>query len=473
MSGGDGLQSMGRRGKLASALVVLGGGLAAGVAYTLSPLLVVTAIGFGLLAAWARRGAADAVERRWITALVACAVLLRVLAVGGLFVFTDHDAVPFGTLFGDEEYFVRRSIWLRNLALGVPISIADTLYAYDEAIHTSFVWVLAALHAVFGPSPYGVRLAGALLYVGGALLLYRTVRPSFGLPASLAGLGVLLFLPSLFAWSIAVLKEPLWVALAAGAVAAAAAALARPGWARAAAAACAVGVLAYAAGTLREGGAAMVLAGTGSGLALAGALCRPRLAAVALAASLVAAPVALGHGAVRDHLAVAVAGAAAKHRDHATAPGRGYGIFEPDFYREPPQPGTMTPALAAQLVAGGVAAYVLRPTPRDLDGGLALAYWPEQVVWYGLLLLAIPGVREAFVRDRTLASLLAAHLAIAVAVVAVTSGNVGTLVRHRALALPFLVWFSGLGFAVVLARAAGVARGVRAPAPAGAAGAGR
>jgi hypothetical protein len=45
--------------------------------------------------------------------------------------------------------------------------------------------------------------------------------------------------------------------------------------------------------------------------------------------------------------------------------------------------------------------------------------------------------------------------------VALTSGNVGTLIRHRALTTPFLVWFSALGLIVAvtwLSRAMPVAR---------------
>ena len=38
----------------------------------------------------------------------------------------------------------------------------------------------------------------------------------------------------------------------------------------------------------------------------------------------------------------------------------------------------------------------------------------------------------------------------AAALVAVTSGNVGTLIRHRGLALPYLVWLSAAGAAALI-----------------------
>ena len=42
-------------------------------------------------------------------------------------------------------------------------------------------------------------------------------------------------------------------------------------------------------------------------------------------------------------------------------------------------------------------------------------------------------------------SLLVMHAAGAIVLVALTSGNIGTLIRHRSLALLYLVWLSALG----------------------------
>src|SRR5687768_14854550 len=120
-------------------------GITIGAAYTLSPLFVVAMIGFALLLRSARR-TADPSERRWLIALLVMALAARLVVIAGLFLSTDHTATPFGWLFGDEEYFIRRGIWLANLALGIPISLADVKYAFDDSIHTSFVWMLAAVN---------------------------------------------------------------------------------------------------------------------------------------------------------------------------------------------------------------------------------------------------------------------------------------------------------------------------------------
>lgn len=433
----------------------LAAGLAIGLAYTLSPLLVVTGIGFALIIRWARQ-VPDLAERRILTAMLVAAIGLRVLAIGGLFAATDHQSVAFGTFFGDEDYFIKRAIWLRNLAAGVPISLADVRYAYDDSIQTSFVWMLAAVQVWFGPSPYGLHLVSALLYVLGAFLIYRTVRPGFGLPASLIGLGLLLFLPSLFAWSISVLKEPVFFALMAGVVWATVTAARQSSWAVRGLAAGLLLPAALAAETIRDGGFVVAAMGTAGGVLLAYVWSRRRLALVVAVAALVTIPVVWSRSSVLDRLDLVVASAAQRHWDHVHAPGHSYMILEPSFYVDRPVPGDLTRAEAIRYAVGGLVAYVVVPAPWQVASRAELAYLPEQLVWYLLVALAPLGWWAGVRRDPFLTAVLSVHLVMAVAVVAMTGGNIGTLVRHRALALPYVVWFSGLGLSMMLARLSGM-----------------
>src|SRR5206468_3177163 len=71
-------------------------------------------------------------ERRWMTIVLVAAIVARAAAVAGLFALTDHTKVPFGSFFGDEEYFIKQSIWLRNTGLGLPMHGADLVHAFDE-----------------------------------------------------------------------------------------------------------------------------------------------------------------------------------------------------------------------------------------------------------------------------------------------------------------------------------------------------
>jgi hypothetical protein len=49
-----------------------------------------------------------------------------------------------------------------------------------------------------------------------------------------------------------------------------------------------------------------------------------------------------------------------------------------------------------------------------------------------------------------LTCVLAAFVIGGAVLVALTSGNIGTLIRHRSLVMPFLVWLSVLGLAVLV-----------------------
>jgi 4-amino-4-deoxy-L-arabinose transferase-like glycosyltransferase len=429
---------------------VLIGGVAIGVTYTLSPLLVIAMLALALIWRWIG-GVEDRGERRWILAMLGVAIAARLLVIGALFLSTDHAARPFGRLFGDEEYFIRRSIWLANLALGIPISIADVKYAFDGSIQTSFVWMLASLHVLFGPSQYGVRFISAAIYLAGAIALYRTVRPTFGKPSSLIGLALLLFLPSLFVWSISVLKEPVFFGLLAGVVALTVFAWRRRSWLPRLGAVTGIIAASYVAETLRDGGLVIALVGTVLGVIMAICFARPRVLVAVITLSVVVASAALGNGRVQDRMTAAAAAATRQHWDHVNSPGHSYTIFEPAFYRHEPLAGSLSARDHLRLLIGGLTAYVAVPLPWQMRSPFELAYLVEQVLWYAMVLLLPIGIAAGLKRDVLVSSILLGHLTVSVMLVAVTSGNIGTLVRHRALAMPYIVWFAGLGLSVVMA----------------------
>src|SRR5207237_599551 len=97
------------------ALAAVAAGVTVGAAYTLSPLTVWFAITAVVLVSWCVRGL-EGDERRWILGLLLLGIGLRIVAIAGLFASTDHWQVAFGSFFGDEEYCIRRSVWLRNVA---------------------------------------------------------------------------------------------------------------------------------------------------------------------------------------------------------------------------------------------------------------------------------------------------------------------------------------------------------------------
>ena len=419
-------------------------GAAIGLVYTLSPLLVLSLFAVAVMfRAIASTG--DPVERRWLLAMAAAAVSLRFVAIAALFLSTDHDVTPFGTFFGDEDYFIKRSIWLRNTAVGIPISPADMRYAFDPLIDTSYVWILAALQILVGPSPYGVHLVGSVVYVGAAVLLYRAIRSVFGVPAALIGLGLLLFLPSLFIWSLSALKDPLFLALVAVVLALAIVMLRASGLRRRIAAGAAIAGAVMIAESIRSGGLVLLLGGLLGGFAMAAAWRRPRLAGLALAALMVTVPIALASSEVRDRIVVAMHRAAEAHWWHVNATGNSYLLLDDSFYAKRVTIPSLSIGDSARYIFNAIVAYVVVPLPMHVQSRMARAFVPEQIVWLAIVALSAVGVFAGMKRGAAVTLLLLASTLAFALPVALTSGNVGTLVRHRGVALIALAWLAGLG----------------------------
>jgi len=419
-------------------------GVAIGFAYALSPLTVWFFVAAPALVAWAIRDLHGG-ERRWILGVLVVAIILRVAAMAGLFLSVDHTHVPFGSFFGDEEYFLRRSMWLRNVAFGLPVHRADLIYAFDDYSYTVYLYVLSFLQALAGFAPYGTHLFGCALYLAMCIVLFRIVRARFGRVAAAGGLMLLLFLPSLFAWSISALKEPLYFLLAAVSVWLIDLAGRTSRLTTRAIAVVALACVAIALQGIREGGLLMLAAGVAGGGALTYVLRRPRLA---VATALVA-PAVLVALLVRPTFQVrawtTVREFTRIHLGHITTPGYTYKLLDPRLYDVDVDLRSITVPEEMRFVARAFTAYVVQPTPWSIQSRATLAYLPEQVVWYLLVLLVPAGIVAAARRDLLLTSVLVMYAVAAAVMVALTGGNVGTLVRHRGLALPYLVWFGGLG----------------------------
>src|SRR5436190_2726765 len=425
---------------VASVLVI-----AIGFVYVLSPLTVWFAMAIVPAVFYATRGL-DADDRRRVIVLVTAAIAVRLLVIVALFVFTDHQQTAFGSFFGDEDYLIKRSLWLRNVALGRPVQSIDLEYAFEPYGRSSHLYVLAFAQALVGPSPYGLRLLGVLFYVVAVLLLYRLARASLGRFPALFGLTVLLFLPSLFAWSVSVLKGPLFVLIGALGLLAAARAADATSWPARLAAVAAVLGLAAILQTVRPDGALFALLGACGGLAIGFVAVRPRLLlAVAVATPFVLALV-FRNPEVQLRTYAAIQSAARQHWG-AVAVSRGYSyrLLDQRFYSDVNEISDLRLGETVRYAVRGAAAYLTAPLPWNARSRMTAAYLPEQVIWYVLVVLSVPGVVFSFRRHAVVTGLLLAHAFLLSAAVAFTDGNVGTLVRHRSLSLPYLVWLSGVG----------------------------
>jgi len=434
-------------------------GVLLGLVYALSPLTVLFAVAMIALLHWSGRGLPH-VERRWVQWLLLAAIAVRVAAIAGLFLTTDHARIPFGSFFGDEEYFIKRSLWLRNVALGIPIHRADLIYAFDDYSYTSYLYVLAFLQVLFGPAPYGLHLFGAAVYLTGTVVLFRVVRSTLGPVTAFGGLALLLFLPSLFAWSISALKEPLYFAVGAGTLVATVKAVREPRWTVRIGLSVAVVLAAVVMQTIREGGFTIAAGGIVGGLTLAALSLRPRIAWTLV--FIVPFVVALAWRVPEVQLASmrAVRQAAKVHWGHIQTVGYTYKLLDDRLYRDRSSVDSMDRGEVLRYLVRAGEAYLTVPLPWRIESRAALWYVPEQMVWMLMLALAPLGVASGTRRDPLVTWLLVAFALAAAVPVALTSGNVGTLVRHRGLAVPFLAWLSARGAAELAARVGHRSRGI-------------
>jgi hypothetical protein len=424
--------------------IAVAAGVVLGIVYTLSPLSVWAAAAFGFLVWWIGDGLPQP-ERNRVRAILIAAIVTRIAAIGIVWLTTDHSRVPFASFFGDEEYFIRRATWLRNVALGIPIHSADLIYAFDDYSYTHYLYVIAFIEALVGFAPYGLKIMSAAMYLGGAVILFRLARRAYGSGVALAGLLVVLFLPSLFAWSIAALKEPPYFVIGALACSVAVTTMrTRSVWRRIAG----VLFLCVAAGLLqsiRDGGLIIAVVGLGGGMLFAW-LARHPWPALAFA---VVAPIAvfalMTRPAVQLRLAQEVRRGAKLHWGHVNTPGYSYKSLDPELYLNRSAIDQMSRVETGRFLVRSAAEYLTVPRPWTIESRPALAFVPELMFWYCILALLPIGFVVALRRDAVLTMVLGAYAFALAALVAITGGNIGTLVRHRGLAVPYLIWLSAVG----------------------------
>lgn len=437
-----------RRGWL---MLAVGGGVLLGLAYTLSPLTIWVALGAVAIVRVATRGLPER-ERRWLTGILVVAFALRFAAVAALFLASPHDRQAAGILFGDESYALYRSWRLRDAVLGLPLLKYDYLIVNDQYGQSSYIPAIAFVQLLVGPSPYGLRLLNSLLFIGAMLWLFRMAYRAFGTAVAFGGLTALLFLPTLFAWSISLLKESFYFVLTVVVLATAVEAVRRPSWPARVASVCACGAALWLLKDLRAGATALAVAGLAAGFGARFVFARGwRIGAAGLALT-VCAVLAVASPAAQARLLRGIDAAAVAQTGHVYTVGHAYKLLDEPFYMFPDAGVryTLTPSEAGRFVIRGLVSYLVVPVPWRLATMSEAAYLPEQIVWYVLLALAPLGIVIGYRHDKLVTSLIAGYLVPTAVVVALTTGNVGTLIRHRTLIVPYLVWLSAVGACAVV-----------------------
>ncbi len=424
-------------------------GLALAAAFTASPVTVIAVPLAVAVIHLAGRGL-PAEERRALQAILWVAIGARLAVIAALFLIglPSHSDASVGGLSGDDAYYFGRAIRARDLMLGFAASKYDYFVVSDSYGRTGYLQLLTWMQVAFGPTPYGMRALNAVMYLAGAALLFKTVRRGFGSLPAFVGLVVLSFLPSLFVWSISLLKESLFFLTAALLLwAVMLVPAARRTQTVALLALCAA--CAWLLGNLRRGGLPLAVAGLALGVVMRFVLARPSRALVAAVTVVIALLAGATTPSVRERFITAVTSAAQVQAGHVFTVGHAYKLLDEGFYMFPGSPEGLTFEQAGRFVGRGVASFVLTPLPWRIESRGELAFLPEHMLWYLMIVLAPVGCVAGWKRSPLLTCMLAGLALPMAAAVALTNGNVGTLLRLRGLVTPQLVWLAAVGLIAV------------------------
>lgn len=448
-------------------LTLVAAGIAVAAASVASPLSICVLLIAPFVARALARHLPDE-ERRMFYGVFAAAFAARVLLVAARFLaaMPDLNDLSIGGLGGDEAYYLSRAIRSRDIMLGFSHGTYDYFVTTDEYGRTSYLHLLTWLQIAFGPTPYSMRLLNSLFFLTGAALLFRTMRSTVGPVAALWAFVILLSVPSQFVSSTSLLKESLYFLVASALFCSVvqgfrSTMFSMRAWCI---------VIAFASlwllDDLRRGAVILALAGFATGLAIRVVFQARWRVAAALVAVAIISVVALSRPSVRARAIDGLESAAKTHAGHVFTVGHAYKLMDDGFYVLPQSPAnwdlTLTEPQAARFALRAAVSFLLTPLPWDMRSRSELAFIPEHMFWYALLALLPAGVLAGWKRDPLITSLLLGYALPTAAVLALTNGNVGTLLRLRGLVTPYLLWLSVLGFVSVVT-ALSTGRSFRAP----------
>src|SRR5438093_725924 len=286
-------------------------------------------------------------------------------------------------------------------------------------------------------------------------VLTTTLAIAFGLRlVAIGALFITLFYPTLFVWSMTLLKEPLYLLGTSLVFVSAIGVLGHhPRHVRAWSALGIVAGFTIIAG-LRPG--AIVLAASGIAIAIGLREMTRSAARLAIAAALlfIVAGAVVILPALKLRLIAALETTAKQHAGHVFTIGHPYKTLDEGFYVTPQTPAssslTLTPDQAARYVVRSLVGLVVIPVPWQIATPRELAYLPEQLVWYTMVLLAPFGVVAGWRRDALVTALLVGAVVPTAVALALTSGNIGTMLRLRGVMVPYLAVLTAVGGCEVL-----------------------
>jgi hypothetical protein len=144
-----------------------------------------------------------------------------------------------------------------------------------------------------------------------------------------------------------------------------------------------------------------------------------------------------------------------RHLGHVRSSGFSYRAADQRFYMEDSEaPWSMTRIEGERFLLRSAAAFFLAPLPWQVGSVAGWLFVPLNLAWYALLVLAVAGLPAALRRDALVTALCAGYLVAGLIVIAPNSGNIGTLIRHRDMVVPFVIGLSSVGLVGILSAVA-------------------
>ena len=157
---------------------------------------------------------------------------------------------------------------------------------------------------------------------------------------------------------------------------------------------------------------------------------------------------------MQDRIIRALESTAKTQTGHVFTVGHAYKLLDAGFYFNPQTPAastlTLTAGQSVRYVIRALVSFAAVPAPWQLASLRELVYLPEQLLWYAVLALLPIGAVAGWRRDPLVTCLLLAYAAPTACILALTNGNVGTLLRLRGLVTPYLIWVSAVGLCASL-----------------------
>lgn len=141
-----------------------------------------------------------------------------------------------------------------------------------------------------------------------------------------------------------------------------------------------------------------------------------------------------------------------RHAGYVWPKGVNYKVLEDKYYNAPNSIYGITPGYFIKSSGKLFLHFMFEPFPGRMFQLSFLPAIPQMLLWYFLIPFTAIGIIRGFALNKKAALAIFVYLSLLTFIIALSSGNVGTLYRHRDYVTPFYLIFAALGLARVFRR---------------------